>query len=57
MSDTAASRIRTLVEADPVVLVEIAGAIANEGRTPPEQITRVGQDHAVRLPEIGRAHV
>ena len=51
MSDTAASRIRTLVEADPVVLVEIAGAIANEGRTPPEQITRVAQEHAVRLPD------
>jgi poly(A) polymerase len=45
----AADRIRGLVEADPVVLVEIAGAIANEGRVPPEAITRVAQDHAVRL--------
>lgn len=57
MSDTAASRIRTLVEADPVVLVEIAGAIANEGRTPPEQITRVAQDHAVRLPDADPARL
>ena len=46
----AADRIRGLVEADPVVLLEIAGAISNEGgRTPPDAITRVAQDHAVRL--------
>lgn len=54
MSDAAASRIRTLVEADPVVLVEIAGAIANEGRTPPDAITRVAQEHAVRLPDADK---
>jgi poly(A) polymerase len=54
MSDTAASRIRTLVEADPVVLVEIAGAIATEGRTPPDAITRVAQDHAVRLADADK---
>jgi len=46
----AADRIRGLVEADPVVLLEIAGAISNEGgRMPPDGITRVAQDHAVRL--------
>ena len=45
----AADRIRGLVEADPVVLVEIAGAIANEGRLPPDAITQVGRDHAGRL--------
>src|SRR5688572_8400621 len=49
MSAAAADRIRALVGADPVVLVEIAGAIANEGRMPPDAITRVAQDHAVRL--------
>lgn len=43
-------RIRGLVEADPVVLVEIAGAIANEdGRLPPDGVTDIGADHATRL--------
>jgi poly(A) polymerase len=46
---TAADRIRGLVEADPVVLVEIAAAISSQGRTPPDAITEVAQDHAVRL--------
>jgi len=51
---SAAERIRGLVEADPVVLVEIAGAIATEGRMPPDAITRVAQDHAVRLTDADR---
>ena len=50
----AAERIRGLVEVDPIVLVEIAGAIAVEGRMPPDTITRVGQDHAVRLPDADK---
>jgi poly(A) polymerase len=50
----AAERIRGLVEADPIVLVEIAGAIATEGRMPPDTITRVGQEHAVRLADADR---
>ncbi|HEY5949833.1 MAG TPA: HD domain-containing protein [Kofleriaceae bacterium] len=50
----AADRIRGLVEADPVVLVEIAGAIANEGRMPPDAITRVAQEHSVRLADADR---
>jgi poly(A) polymerase len=55
MSDqTAAARIRELVETDPVVLVEIAGAISEEGRPPPEAITRVAQDHAVRLSDADK---
>jgi poly(A) polymerase len=55
MSDqTAAARIRDLVEADPVVIVEIAGAIAEQGRTPPEAITCVAQDHAVRLSDADK---
>ncbi len=55
MSDqSAAARIRDLVEADPVVLVEIAGAISEQGRTPPEGVTRVAQDHAVRLSDADR---
>jgi poly(A) polymerase len=51
---TAADRIRTLVEADPVVLVEIAAAIATEGRMPPDAITRVAQEHAVRLADADK---
>jgi poly(A) polymerase len=54
---TAADRVRSLVEADPVILVEIAGAIAEEGRMPPEAITRVAQDHAVRLADTDRARL
>jgi poly(A) polymerase len=50
----AAERIRGLVEADPIVLVEIAGAISNEGRVPPPAITDVARDHAVRLPDADR---
>src|SRR5262245_45075666 len=50
----AAERIRGLVEADPIVLVEIAGAISTEGRIPPEAITRVGQDHSVRLADADK---
>ncbi|HUS30536.1 MAG TPA: HD domain-containing protein [Kofleriaceae bacterium] len=57
MSEAAADRIRGLVEADPVVLVEIAAAIANEGRMPPDAITRVAQDHAVRLPDADKARL
>jgi len=57
MSTAAADRIRALVEADPVVLVEIAGAIANEGRMPPDAITRVAQDHAVRLSDADKTRL
>ena len=52
-----ADRIRGLVEADPVVLVEIAGAIAQEGRTPPETVTRVAADHSVRLTEADKGRL
>jgi poly(A) polymerase len=54
---TAADRIRGLVEADPVVLVEIAGAISDHGRTPPDAITAVARDHAVRLADADRARL
>jgi poly(A) polymerase len=53
----AAERIRGLVEADPIVLVEIAGAISTEGRVPPEAITRVAQDHAVRLADADKTRL
>jgi poly(A) polymerase len=51
---TAADRIRGLVEADSIVLVELAGAISEHGRMPPEAITRVAQDHAVRLADADK---
>lgn len=46
---SAADRIRGLVEADPLVLIEIASAIAAEGRVPPDELTAVAHDHASRL--------
>jgi poly(A) polymerase len=57
MSEVAAERVRDLVEADPIVLVEIAGAIAEHGRIPPDAITRVAQDHAVRLADADRTRL
>jgi len=54
---TAADRIRGLVEADPVVLVEIAGAIAENGRTPPDAITDVAREHAVRLADTDKTRL
>ena len=50
----AAERIRGLVEADPIVLVEIAAAVSNEGRVPPDAITDVARDHAVRLADADK---
>ena len=54
---TAADRVRGLVEADPVVLVEIAGAIAEHGRMPPDAMTGVARDHAVRLADADPARL
>ncbi len=54
---TAADRIRGLVENDPIVLVEIANAIAHEGRLPPDGVTRVAQDHAVRLADADKGRL
>jgi poly(A) polymerase len=41
--------ISGLVEADPVVLLELAAAIADTGRTPPDRVTQLAADHAARL--------
>jgi len=46
---TAAERVRGLVEADPVVMLELASAIAESGRMPPDAITEVAREHAPRL--------
>jgi len=50
-------RIRGLVEADPVVLLEIAAAIAGEGRLPPDGVTAVGAEHAHRLVDADPARL
>ncbi|HEY1813751.1 MAG TPA: HD domain-containing protein [Kofleriaceae bacterium] len=54
---TTADRIRGLVEADPVVLVEIAGAIAEEGRVPPDAVLALARDHSARLAEVDKARL
>ena len=54
---SAADRIRGLVEVDPVVLVEIAAAISEQGRTPPDAITQVAQDHAGRLADTDKVRL
>jgi len=53
-----ADRLRPLVEADPVVLLEIAGAISNDGgRTPPDSVTELGVEHASRLNDADKARL
>jgi poly(A) polymerase len=56
LSDTkVADRLRPLVEADPVVLLEVAGAISNDGgRPPPETVTELGVEHASRLADADK---
>jgi len=54
---SAADRIRGLVEVDPVVLVEIAAAISEQGRMPPDAITHVAQDHAPRLADTDKTRL
>src|SRR3954451_23972449 len=51
---TAAERMRGLVEADPLVVIEIASAIANdgEGQWPPDEVTEVAREHTRRLVEV-----
>src|SRR3982751_4126636 len=52
----AADRVRGLIEADPIVMLEIAAAIANEGegRWPNEGITAAAHDHAARLADADK---
>src|SRR5215831_11352187 len=52
-----ADRLRPLVEADPVVLLEIAGAIADSGRLPPDGVTELSADHAARLADADKARL
>jgi poly(A) polymerase len=53
-----ADRLRPLVEADPVVLLEIAGAIANDGgRVPPDGVVALAVDHAPRLADADKGRL
>ncbi len=49
--------MRGLVEADPVVLVEVAGAIAETGRIPPERVTALACEHAPRLVDADKGRL
>lgn len=49
--------MRGLVETDPVVLVEVAGAIAETGRIPPERITALACEHAARLVDADKTRL
>ncbi len=53
-----ADRLRPLVEADPVVTIEIAGAIASGGgRVPPDGVTELAAEHASRLAEADKGRL
>jgi poly(A) polymerase len=53
-----AERMRGLVEADPVVLLEIAGAISeDEGRWPAAAITDLAAEHAKRLADVDKSRL
>jgi poly(A) polymerase len=55
-ADTPADRVRGLVEADPVVMLEIASAIANEnGKWPHEKVTELVAEHGARLADADKA--
>ncbi|HEY0192955.1 MAG TPA: HD domain-containing protein [Kofleriaceae bacterium] len=50
--------MRPLVEADPVVVLEIAAAIANDGsRMPPDRVTELAIEHTPRLADADPARL
>jgi poly(A) polymerase len=50
--------VRGLVEGDPVVLLELAAAIANEeGRWPAERVTEMAREHAPRLADADKVRL
>lgn len=56
--ESAADRVRALVEADPIVMVEIGGAISDEaGRWPPDTISELVAEHAPRLLDADKARL
>ena len=54
MAADATERVRGLVEAEPVVLLELAGAIAEHGRLPPDGVTELAGAHAPRLVDVDK---
>ncbi|MGE0867773.1 MAG: HDIG domain-containing metalloprotein [Kofleriaceae bacterium] len=53
--DPVADRVRSIVDADPVVAVEIAATIASEqGRWPPDSISEVVAENASRLASVDK---
>ncbi len=57
-TESAAGRMRGLVEADPVVLIEIAGAISDDaGRWPPDAVTALAAEHSPRLADADKARL
>jgi poly(A) polymerase len=57
MSSVTPDAVRGLVEADPVVLLELAGAIAESGRIPPDRITQMAAEHASRLADADKGRL
>jgi poly(A) polymerase len=49
--------IRALVEADPVVLLELAAAIAEHGRVPNERVTELANEHVSRLVDADKGRM
>jgi poly(A) polymerase len=49
--------VRGLVEADPVVLIELAAAISEHGRLPVERVTEIAHEHAPRLAEADKGRL
>ena len=58
-SVSVADRVRGLVEADPVVMLEIAAAISadNEGRWPNDAVGEVAAEHAHRIADADKGRV
>jgi len=54
MANEQPDAMRGLVETDPVVLLELAGAIADTGRLPPDRITALAHEHALRLADADK---
>ncbi|HEU0031021.1 MAG TPA: HD domain-containing protein [Kofleriaceae bacterium] len=57
MSGEQAERMRGLVEADPVLVLELAGAIAHDGRVPHDRVTQLAAEHAQRLADADKARL
>jgi len=57
MSHEQSDAVRGLVEADPVVLLELAAAIADTGRLPADRVTELATEHAPRLVDADKARL